>query len=137
MADAPRYVGGQAVIDGVMMRGSSSWAVAARLPDGRGVPPVGGAGAWAAKFRRYPLLRGVATLGESLSLGMRALTWSDDQQIAYEEEAERAERVAAGGGGEEAAADEPSGASKFAMRVAMVVGIVVFVGLFMILPGVF
>jgi uncharacterized protein YqhQ len=137
MADAPRYVGGQAVIDGVMMRGSSSWAVAARLPDGRVVSTVREAPAWAAKFRKYPLARGVATLGESLSLGMRALTWSADQQIAYEEEADRAARVAAGEVVAEARPNEPSGASKFAMRIAMVFGIVIFVGLFMILPGVF
>jgi uncharacterized protein YqhQ len=137
MADAPRYVGGQAVIDGVMMRGATTWSVAARLPDGRIATTVREAPAWAAKFRKYPLLRGVATLGESLSLGLRALTWSADQQIAFEEEAERAERVAAGEVVEEVAADEPSGASKFAMRAAMVVGIVIFVGLFMILPGVF
>ena len=137
MADAPRYVGGQAVIDGVMMRGATSWSVAARLPDGRIVTTVREAPAWAAKFRKYPLLRGVATLGESLSLGMRALTWSADQQIAFEEEAERAERLAAGEEVEAPGnADEPSGASKFAMRAAMVVGIVIFVGLFMVLPGV-
>jgi uncharacterized protein YqhQ len=138
MADGPKYVGGQAVIEGVMMRGASTWAVAARLPDGRIVTTEREAPAWASRFRKFPLLRGVATLGESLSLGMRALTWSADQQIAYEEQAERAERIAAGEDvGEGDASSEPSGASKLAMRIAMVVGIVIFVGLFMVLPGVF
>jgi uncharacterized protein YqhQ len=137
MADGPKYVGGQAVIEGVMMRGASTWAVASRLPDGRVVTLEREAPAWASRFRKFPLLRGVATLGESLSLGMRALTWSADQQIAYEEQAERAERVAAGETVEEGHDGQPSGASKIAMRIAMVVGIVIFVGLFMVLPGVF
>jgi uncharacterized protein YqhQ len=42
MEMAPHYYGGQAVIEGVMMRGADRWAVAVRRPDGRhlvGVPP--------------------------------------------------------------------------------------------------
>ena len=34
MADQPRYMGGQAVVEGVMMRGESAWAVAIRTPEG-------------------------------------------------------------------------------------------------------
>ena len=34
MAEQPRYMGGQAVVEGVMMRGATTWAVAVRIPEG-------------------------------------------------------------------------------------------------------
>jgi uncharacterized protein YqhQ len=80
-------IGGQAVLEGVMMRGVSTWAVASRLPDGEiGVqsqPIV----AWARARRalRLPVLRGVAALAQSLSIGFRALEASANAQQAPEE----------------------------------------------------
>jgi uncharacterized protein YqhQ len=71
-------VGGQAVLEGVMMRSPGSWAVAVRRPDG-GVSsvcrPVSSA---ASRHRvlRLPLIRGVVALGESLAIGFRALAVS-------------------------------------------------------------
>lgn len=71
-------VGGQAVLEGVMMRSPGSWAVAVRRPDG-GVSsvcvPVRSA---AARHRvlRLPVIRGVVALGESLAIGFRALAVS-------------------------------------------------------------
>lgn len=71
-----RY-GGQAVIEGIMIRGARAMAIAVRRPDGsittRG-EPLGGLHAGA--VARIPLLRGVAVLWETLTLGARALTWS-------------------------------------------------------------
>jgi uncharacterized protein YqhQ len=70
--------GGQAVLEGVMMRGPAGWAVACRDPEGRVVsrsfpdPPARARRRWL----RLPLLRGVVALGESLALGMRALSIS-------------------------------------------------------------
>src|SRR3954464_11893936 len=88
--DAP--IGGQAVLEGVMMRGVSTWAVAVRKPapeqvaDGRvmdrsGAPGgrVGGVSgplvSWGGRrrLRRLPIVRGVVGLAESLKIGFRAL----------------------------------------------------------------
>ncbi len=76
MSEQATY-GGQAVIEGVMVRGPRSMAVAARKPDGsittRG-ERLGGV--YTGTVRRLPLLRGVLVLWETLALGFRALAWS-------------------------------------------------------------
>ncbi len=90
--DAP--VGGQAVLEGVMMRGVSTWAVAVRrLPaedaqaqlgsiDVRAFPLV----SWSRRRRVYrlPIIRGVVALGESLAIGLRALSISANAQLPEE-----------------------------------------------------
>jgi len=71
-------IGGQAVLEGVMMRGPRNWAVAVRKPDGeiaqvaRSIDPLM-ARHWAL---RLPVVRGVVALGESLAIGFRALSVS-------------------------------------------------------------
>ncbi len=86
--DAP--IGGQAVLEGVMMRGVSTWAVAVRKPDGEidvsSEPLV----SWAKRHRiwRVPVIRGVVALVESLKIGFRALAFSANAQLADEEDAE-------------------------------------------------
>ncbi len=82
----PRYMGGQAVLEGVMMRGASQWAVAVRDPDGNIKVDVREVPNWAERYRNIPVVRGVMGLGESLGLGYRALTWSANQQIPEEEQ---------------------------------------------------
>jgi len=77
----PRYVGGQAVMEGVMMRGATTWAVSVRTPEGGIRTEVNEAPVWARKWAKVPLARGVATLVESMSLGVRALTWSANQAV--------------------------------------------------------
>jgi uncharacterized protein YqhQ len=67
--------GGQAVIEGVMMRGRYSWAVAVRRPSGgiaRESFPLDPPGS-AHRVLRFPIVRGVVALWDSLSLGVRAL----------------------------------------------------------------
>ncbi|MFZ0627324.1 MAG: DUF1385 domain-containing protein [Acidimicrobiia bacterium] len=81
-------MGGQAVIEGVMMRASDAWSVAVRQPDGtiaarREQLPRLSERSGAA---RIPLLRGVLVLWESLSLGFRALSWSAEKATGEEEE---------------------------------------------------
>jgi uncharacterized protein YqhQ len=72
----PTY-GGQAVIEGVMMRGATAMAVAVRRPDGTiALRAERLGGVLTSPLRRVPLLRGVLVLFETLGLGMRALTWS-------------------------------------------------------------
>src|SRR6266581_6052508 len=71
-------IGGQAVLEGVMMRSPSNWALAVRKPDGEIAEvnrPIQSVMArhW---FFRLPILRGVIALGESLAIGFRALAIS-------------------------------------------------------------
>src|SRR5438270_6823308 len=96
--DAP--VGGQAVLEGVMMRGVSTWAVAVRKPSPEQLadpdrestrePPRGEIGVTSEplvsilkrhRLLRLPLVRGVAALVESLSIGFRALAISANAQL--------------------------------------------------------
>jgi uncharacterized protein YqhQ len=89
--DAP--VGGQAVLEGVMMRGISNWAVAVRNPEGEIELTSESLVPWAKRHRlwRVPVLRGVVALGESLKIGFRALAISANAQLEEDEEGEKEE----------------------------------------------
>jgi uncharacterized protein YqhQ len=89
--DAP--VGGQAVLEGVMMRGVSTWAVAVRNPEGQVELSSESLVPWAKRHRlwRVPVLRGVVALGESLKIGFRALAISANAQLEEDEEGEKEE----------------------------------------------
>jgi uncharacterized protein YqhQ len=71
-------VGGQAVLEGVMMRSPGSWAVAVRRPDGRLARVCRPVSSAASRHRalRLPVIRGMVALGESLVIGFRALAVS-------------------------------------------------------------
>src|SRR3954471_17738338 len=79
-------IGGQAVLEGVMMRGPRNWAVAVRKPDGeiahvaRAIDPLA-ARHWSL---RLPIVRGVVALGESLAIGFRPLSVSANCGAAEE-----------------------------------------------------
>lgn len=82
-------VGGQAVMEGVMMRAPHSYAVAVRQADGSIstttmplVRPSERNRIWG-----WPVLRGLATLGQAMALGVRALRFSSDSLLAEEESA--------------------------------------------------
>jgi uncharacterized protein YqhQ len=70
--------GGQAVLEGVMMRSPSSWAVAVRTPEGDITEVVRDVSSpmKRRKIWRLPVIRGVIALGESLAIGFRALAIS-------------------------------------------------------------
>jgi len=81
-------VGGQAVIEGVMMRGVDWWSLAVRRPD-----DTIGLHHWplVSWMKRYPILklpivRGVVALVESLAIGVRALTVSANESLGEEEQ---------------------------------------------------
>lgn len=83
------YIGGQAVIEGVMMRSPVCLTVAVRRPDGSLALREGPLRSrFATKPWKLPGLRGVATLVESLTLGFGALRFSAEQQMTDEERAE-------------------------------------------------
>ncbi|MBI2389923.1 MAG: DUF1385 domain-containing protein [Deltaproteobacteria bacterium] len=84
------YIGGQAVLEGVMMRSPASFAIAVRRADGsisiRERPAMGGTSKWS----KVPLVRGMVTLVESLKLGSEALRFSAE---LYEKDLEAAEKA--------------------------------------------
>jgi uncharacterized protein YqhQ len=83
----PFYHGGQAVIEGVMMRGKSNLAISVRRPDGKlEVIKQPLANIYKGRLREIPLARGVIVLIETLILGIQALLQS--AQIASAESAE-------------------------------------------------
>ncbi len=99
--DAP--IGGQAVLEGVMMRGIRTWSVAVRAPTAEQLEradreiPAGEIAVQTFPFSsvlrrhrvlRLPLLRGVVALGGSLAIGLRALNISANAQIGGVEEGE-------------------------------------------------
>lgn len=113
---APHYYGGQAVVEGVMMRGADTWAVAVRQPDDsiwvetHEISDLPKRRPWLAK----PMIRGVYTLGDSLAIGTKALGIAADR--AYEDE-----------GGEELGSSATS--------VALVIALVMFISIFILLPS--
>jgi uncharacterized protein YqhQ len=84
-------VGGQAVLEGVMMRAPDGWAVAVRRPDGviearnGDLPRLSDR----SSLSRIPLVRGAIVLVESLNLGFRALAWSAQKSGEEDEEITR------------------------------------------------
>jgi uncharacterized protein YqhQ len=89
--DAP--VGGQAVLEGVMMRGVTVWAVAVRTPEGQIEIESETLVPWAKRHRlwRLPVIRGIVALGESLKIGFKALAISANAQLEEDEEGEKEE----------------------------------------------
>ena len=82
-----RVYGGQAVLEGVMMRGRHDMAVAVRLPSGEIAvwhEPLSPA-TLAQRLRNVPLVRGVLVLWDTLVLGMRALVFSANVSLAAEQ----------------------------------------------------
>ncbi|RME49543.1 MAG: DUF1385 domain-containing protein [Chloroflexi bacterium] len=90
--------GGQAVIEGVMMRGSKAMAVAVRRPDG-GIEihsePLTSR-VYTSRLSKLPFVRGLALLWDALGLGIRALLFSADVAIADEEDIEFSGAIAWG-----------------------------------------
>ena len=86
-------VGGQAVIEGVMMRTPNAYAIAVRKADGTIVTTAARVPKWSDKLPilKLPILRGGAVLLQSMGLGIKALNYSASEAFVEAEEAERAE----------------------------------------------
>jgi len=111
----PHSYGGQAVMEGVMMRGRDVWAVAVRRPNSSLHVESHHIDSVARRFSvlRQPFFRGIIALGQSLSIGVKALSVSATQSSP--EEAHLSSRQIA---------------------MSMVVAIVLFVGVFIVGPAV-
>jgi uncharacterized protein YqhQ len=89
MEDRIISYGGQAVIEGVMMRGQKAFAIAMRAPDGNIVVHKENlAKVYRSRITTVPFLRGIILLWDALGLGMRALTVSANTQTGEEEKLE-------------------------------------------------
>ncbi len=89
MEDRIISYGGQAVIEGVMMRGQKAFAIAMRAPDGNIVVHKENlAAVYRSRLTKMPFLRGIILLWDALGLGMRALTVSANTQTGEEEKLE-------------------------------------------------
>ena len=117
----PSGVGGQAVMEGVMMRNGSNYAVAVRKPDKEIVVEKGTYVSAKDKYGicRVPIIRGIVTFVESLVLGMKSLTFSSK---FFEEEEEKEKK--------------PNAEKTEALITGLTVffAIILAVGVFMLLP---
>ena len=118
MADGPKFsYGGQAVIEGVMIRGRNHFSLAVRLQDGsidRRCEPLNLL--YTGRFRRWPLSRGLLALAETMVLGIKALHLS--ASMALQDQAS------------EAQSEIPGWVLGFTLFGALVMG----VGVFFLLP---
>ncbi|MBR3643396.1 MAG: DUF1385 domain-containing protein, partial [Parasporobacterium sp.] len=125
-------IGGQAVMEGIMMRNGDEYAVAVRKSDGnivvdkktyKGITKKN-------KFFSLPFIRGTFSMIDSLVLGMRSLTFSADQ-FADEEETEEPSRI-------EKWLEDKFGdkLQKTIMDITMVIAVVFALLIFMVLPAV-
>src|ERR687888_147540 len=84
----PVHYGGQAVLEGVMMRGQDGWSLAVRRPQGEiylerhRLTPL----ARRVRLFRLPFFRGVGVLADSMAIGVRALAISGNQSLGEEEQ---------------------------------------------------
>jgi uncharacterized protein YqhQ len=143
--------GGQAVMEGVMMRGRYSWGVAVRRPSGDiarfsyPLTPVGDRHRWL----KLPVLRGVVALFESLSLGVRALGISANVALEAEQAGASSEAGIEPDAGAEAEPDARRARRKAKAKsgdapgpvfgwkelaVTLTVAIALAVGLFIVIP---
>ncbi|HEY3568993.1 MAG TPA: DUF1385 domain-containing protein [Thermoanaerobaculia bacterium] len=120
--EAELLVGGQALIEGVMMRSPGAYGVAVRRPDGSIAFQRGKVASLAKRypFLKLPILRGVAVLFQSLALGIRALNFSAEQAMAEE--------------AKPAAESKKDDKSNWAIAGSMAVGLVLGAGVFLLLP---
>lgn len=132
--DAKELVlGGQAVIEGVMMKGGETFAVAVRKASGEilvRVFPIAAGGPLRRRLSRTPLVRGVVTMAAMLVIGFRALRFSADEAMADAEAAEAASKGAPADGGR--GAGEPMGA--LAMSATILLALAAGIGLFFLVP---
>ena len=121
-------IGGQAVLEGVMMKNKEKYAVAVRKPDGEievEVETYQGL-AHGSKIKELPFIRGIFNFLDSLLLGTRALNYSAS---FYEEEDSKETKL-------DKAMDKMSGGNgeKLLSGIVTVISVVLAVGLFIVLP---
>ncbi len=128
-------VGGQAVLEGVMMRSPGCLAVAVKRASGQIVIRED---IWRSiwdrlKFLRWPFLRGTVIMIESMINGMQALNFSAHEAM-IEEEKQRAEEDAKKGNNKPRSQKSVEAESNVSMAIALIGGLLLAIGLFKVLP---
>ncbi len=126
----PTKVGGQAILEGLMMRGSRSVAIAIRQPDGNihlTVEPLKAPGAW----KKLPIVRGVVSFISSLVMGTSILMYGAD--VLEKLDPEPADRHPERSEGSKAA-KKGEGIPKGAVLMSVALALVLVVALFILLP---
>ena len=108
---APMPVGGQAVIEGVLMKGYRRWGLAVRKENGEIVTESWPVRTWGGRWAKIPVIRGVVNMIDMLREGFRALSRSADLSLGEEEEMTARD-----------------------MAVTVLVAAVMVIGLFVVLP---
>jgi len=134
-------VGGQAVLEGVMMRGVQNWAVAVRKPaDDEGLGEVAVSSfalkPWSRRRRVYrlPVIRGVVALIESLGIGLRALGISANAQLPAGTDSEAVGHTDSLRDGEQGIDGEAGQISGAAWAGTVIVSVAFAIGLFFVVP---
>jgi uncharacterized protein YqhQ len=114
-------VGGQAVIEGVMMRAPHSYCVAVRKPNGEVVTQEAPLARVSEKYPlfKYPVLRGVGTLGQAMSLGIKALRFSANASLED---------------GDKNKTDKPQEVSSWVMAANLLFSLAFFIFLYKFVP---
>ncbi len=125
-------IGGQAVIEGVMMQNQDVYAVAVRKPDGQIEVAKDTWQTFTKKHKAFniPFVRGIFNFIDSMRLGMKILTFSAGFYEEEEEAGEEKSRAAEGTGKEE----EGGKGESLIMGLAMVLAVVLALGIFFVLP---
>lgn len=127
-------IGGQAVMEGVMMRAPHSYCVSVRKANGEIVSETAPLAKVSDKYPLFklPVLRGLGTLGQAMSLGMKALKFSADIQLAEEEERKRFESNP----GQPAEAEKKGSTEmpKWAMAAQLAFSLIFFIVLYKLVP---
>ena len=120
------YIGGQAVIEGVMMKNKDQYAIAVRKPDQEIEVKIEDYEAAGDRipFFRIPIVRGVVNFFESLMIGMKTLTYSASFYEEDEPDSDSAAAKAAKKGGE-----------SLVMVLTLAFSVILAVGLFILLPA--
>ena len=118
-------IGGQAVLEGIMMKNRETYSVAVRKPDGEievDIQEYKGVLPWKAP-QKIPFIRGIFNFVDSLVLGMKTLTFSasffeeEEEELLTEAEAKKREKN-----------------EKIMMNLTVVLSVIIAAGLFMVLP---
>ena len=120
-------IGGQAVLEGIMMKNGQDYAIAVRKPDGEIEVKKDRHVSFSDKHRwaKWPFIRGIFAFVDSLSLGMNTLTWS--ASFTEEEPSGKKEKKDEG-------KEKSGGLSKAETVITVIIAVIFAVGLFIVLP---
>ena len=132
------YIGGQAVLEGVMMKGPESYALAVRTPDNKIEVKVTDYISIGEKHKalQIPFVRGVVNFIESLYIGLKTLMDSSEylEEEDEKEKAKSAEKASKEDAKENASATKDSSDTAY-LVVTLIVSLAIAIGIFMLLPA--